>query len=51
MVATIEPAVAAIDGPPLGPSGRAEHGLDLARRDRRALETYRALDVHVELLA
>lgn len=28
-----------------------EHGLDLATRDRRALETYRALDVHVELLA
>lgn len=28
-----------------------EHGLPLATRDRRALETYRALDVTVELLA
>jgi predicted nucleic acid-binding protein len=28
-----------------------EHGLDLATRDRRALETYRALGVHFELLA
>jgi predicted nucleic acid-binding protein len=28
-----------------------EHGLPLATRDRRALETYRALDVSVELLA
>jgi predicted nucleic acid-binding protein len=28
-----------------------EHGLGLATRDRRALETYRALDVSVELLA
>lgn len=28
----------------------AEHGLTLATRDRRALETYRALDVEVELL-
>ncbi|MGO9490558.1 MAG: type II toxin-antitoxin system VapC family toxin [Solirubrobacteraceae bacterium] len=28
-----------------------EHGLRLATRDRRALETYRALDVSVELLA
>lgn len=28
-----------------------EHRLPLATRDRRALETYRALDVHVELLA
>jgi predicted nucleic acid-binding protein len=28
-----------------------EHGLRLATRDRRALETYRALDVRVELLA
>src|SRR6266545_501324 len=27
-----------------------EHGLPLATRDRRALETYRALDVRVELL-
>jgi predicted nucleic acid-binding protein len=27
-----------------------EHGLELATRDRRALETYRALDVRVELL-
>ncbi|HEX4437729.1 MAG TPA: type II toxin-antitoxin system VapC family toxin [Solirubrobacteraceae bacterium] len=27
-----------------------EHGLRLATRDRRALETYRALDVSVELL-
>jgi predicted nucleic acid-binding protein len=27
-----------------------EHGLRLATRDRRALETYRALDVDVELL-
>lgn len=29
----------------------AEHGLELATRDRRALETYRALDVDLELLA
>lgn len=29
----------------------AEHGLRLATRDRRALETYRALDVAVELLS
>ncbi len=29
----------------------AEHGLALASRDRRALETYRRLDVEVELLA
>jgi len=29
----------------------AEHGLMLATRDRRALETYRALDVRVELLS
>lgn len=28
-----------------------EHGLKLASRDRRALETYRALDVEVELLS
>ena len=28
----------------------AEHGLPLATRDRRALETYRALGVEVELL-
>lgn len=28
-----------------------EHGLRLATRDRRALETYRALEVSVELLA
>jgi predicted nucleic acid-binding protein len=28
-----------------------EHGLRLATRDRRALETYRALDVDLELLA
>lgn len=28
-----------------------EHGLNLATRDRRALETYRALAVHFELLA
>jgi len=28
-----------------------EHGLMLATRDRRALETYRVLDVRVELLA
>jgi predicted nucleic acid-binding protein len=28
-----------------------EHGLALATRDRRALETYRALDVQLELLA
>ena len=27
-----------------------EHGLELATRDRRALETYRALDVRVEML-
>ena len=29
----------------------AEHGLTLATRDLRALDTYRALDVQVELLA
>jgi len=29
----------------------AEHRLTLATRDRRALETYRALDVRIELLA
>ena len=29
----------------------AEHGLTLVTRDRRALPTYRALDVDVELLA
>lgn len=29
----------------------AEHGLALATRDRRALETYRALDVEVEMLS
>jgi len=29
----------------------AEHGCVLATRDRRALDTYRALDVDVELLA
>ena len=29
----------------------AEHGLRLASRDRRALETYRALDVEVEFLS
>jgi len=29
----------------------AEHGLKLATRDRRALETYRALDVEVEFLS
>lgn len=28
-----------------------EHGLPLATRDRRALETYRALDVNVELVS
>jgi predicted nucleic acid-binding protein len=28
-----------------------EHGLTLATRDHRALDTYRALDVEVELLA
>jgi predicted nucleic acid-binding protein len=28
----------------------AEHGLPLATRDRRAVETYRALDVMIELL-
>jgi predicted nucleic acid-binding protein len=28
-----------------------EHGVPLATRDRRALETYRALEVRVELLA
>lgn len=28
----------------------AEHGLPLASRDRRALETYRALDIKVEFL-
>jgi predicted nucleic acid-binding protein len=33
----------------VGASAR-EHGLTLATRDRRALETYRALGVHVELL-
>lgn len=33
----------------VGASAR-EHGLPLATRDRRALETYRALDVRVELL-
>jgi predicted nucleic acid-binding protein len=34
----------------VGASAR-EHGLTLATRDRRALETYRALDIRVELLA
>ncbi len=34
----------------VGASAR-EHGLPLATRDRRALETYRALDVRVELLS
>jgi len=29
----------------------AEHGLALATRDRRALDTYRALDVRLEMLA
>lgn len=29
----------------------AQHGLALATRDRRALETYRALEVQVEMLA
>ena len=29
----------------------AEHGLPLASRDRRALQTYRALDVEVEFLS
>lgn len=29
----------------------AKHGLPLATRDSRALETYRALDVDVELLS
>ncbi len=29
----------------------AEHGLRLASRDRRALQTYRALDVEVEFLS
>jgi predicted nucleic acid-binding protein len=29
----------------------AEHGLTLATRDRRALDTYRTLDVRVELVA
>ena len=29
----------------------AEHGLTLITRDRRALETYRRLDVHVDMLA
>jgi predicted nucleic acid-binding protein len=29
----------------------AEHGLALATRDRRALDTYRILDVRIELLA
>jgi len=29
----------------------AEHGLRLATRDRRALETYRALEVEIELLS
>lgn len=33
----------------VGASAR-EHGLTLATRDRRALETYRALDVNVELV-
>lgn len=33
-----------------GASAR-EHGLTLATRDRRALETYRALDLRVELLS
>jgi predicted nucleic acid-binding protein len=28
-----------------------EHGMTLVTRDRRALATYRSLDVHVELLA
>jgi len=28
----------------------AEHGLTLATRDRRAAETYRALDVDFELI-
>lgn len=34
----------------VGASAR-EHGIALATRDRRALETYRALDVQVEILA
>jgi len=34
----------------VGASAR-EHGLALATRDRRALATYRALDVRVELLS
>jgi predicted nucleic acid-binding protein len=29
----------------------AEHGITLVTRDRRALSTYRALEVDVELLA
>ena len=28
-----------------------EHGIALATRDRRALDTYRALDVRLELLS
>jgi predicted nucleic acid-binding protein len=34
----------------VGASAR-EHGLTLATRDRRALETYRSLDVQIELLS
>jgi predicted nucleic acid-binding protein len=34
----------------VGASAR-EHGLRLATRDARAVESYRALDVHVELLS
>jgi len=34
----------------VGPTA-AEHGLRLATRDRRALETYRALNVEVEFLS
>jgi predicted nucleic acid-binding protein len=34
----------------VGASAR-EHGITLATRDRRALETYRALDVRLELLS
>jgi predicted nucleic acid-binding protein len=34
----------------VGASAR-EHGIGLATRDRRALETYRALDVRLELLS
>ncbi|MGH2867797.1 MAG: type II toxin-antitoxin system VapC family toxin [Solirubrobacteraceae bacterium] len=34
----------------VGASAR-EHGLTLATRDRRALETYRAVDVRVELVS